>query len=165
MSEELTIHSGDKHLTFTLDEELFALDIDTVREVQDMTAVTRIPHAPPHLRGVVNLRGKAVPVFDLRRKLGMAPAEVTINTRIMIMEVPIGETTLQLGAMADSVKEVVEIEPEVLEPPPRIGAKVPAEFIKGITKRDGRFIMLLDGQRIFGEQDAAAARLAGGGES
>lgn len=159
------IHTGEKHLTFTLDDELFALDIETVREVQDMTEITRIPHAPEHLRGVVNLRGKAVPVFDLRRKLGMATTESTINTRIMIMEVPMGETSLHLGALADSVKEVMEIEPESLEEPPPMGAKVPAEYIKGVVKRDSRFIMLLDGQRIFGEQDAAAARLAGGGEA
>ncbi|MDK2957370.1 MAG: purine-binding chemotaxis protein CheW [Desulfovibrionales bacterium] len=164
MSEQ-TINTGDKHLTFTLDGELFALDIETVREVQDMTTVTRIPHAPPHLRGVVNLRGNAVPVFDLRRKLGLAPAETTINTRIMIMEIPVGEGSLQIGAMADSVKEVVEIEPQTLAQPPRIGSKVPAEFIRGVIKRGGRFIMLLDGQRIFGEQDAAAARHVGGGES
>jgi purine-binding chemotaxis protein CheW len=164
MSEQ-TINAGEKHLTFTLDGEFFALDIETVREVQDMTTVTRIPHSPAHLRGVVNLRGNAVPVFDLRRKLGLEPAETTINTRIMIMEIPIGEGSLQLGAMADSVKEVVEIEPQTLEPAPRIGSKVPAEFIRGIIKREGRFIMLLDGQRIFGEQDAAIARHASGGDS
>jgi purine-binding chemotaxis protein CheW len=138
-----------QYLSFTLAEELFALDIGTVREVLDFTRVTEVPQTPDFMRGVINLRGSVVPVMDLRRKFGLPAAEQTVNTCIIIVEVALdGEKTV-LGALADSVQEVLDLEPGQIEPPPRIGMNLNANFIKGMGKRDERFIIILDIDRVF----------------
>ena len=104
------IGESTQYLTFTLDEELFALDIAKVREVLDYTSITKVPQTPDFMRGVINLRGSVVPVVDMRSKFNMPVAETTVNTCIIIVEVDIdGEGTV-LGAMADSVQEVLELE-------------------------------------------------------
>jgi purine-binding chemotaxis protein CheW len=138
-----------QYLSFTLAEELFALDIGTVREVLDFTRVTEVPQTPDFMRGVINLRGSVVPVMDLRRKFGLPAAEQTVNTCIIIVEVALdGEKTV-LGALADSVQEVLDLEPGQIEPPPRIGMHLNANFIRGMGKRDERFIIILDIDRVF----------------
>jgi purine-binding chemotaxis protein CheW len=138
-----------QYLTFTLDEELFALDIAKVREVLDYTSITKVPQTPDFMRGVINLRGSVVPVVDMRSKFNMPVAETTVNTCIIIVEVDIdGEGTV-LGAMADSVQEVLELGPEQIEPPPRIGTKLRTDFIKGMGKRDDQFVIILDIDKVF----------------
>ncbi|ABQ27158.1 chemotaxis protein CheW [Geotalea uraniireducens] len=145
-----------QYLTFTLDAEVFALDIGKVREVLDFSSVTKVPQMPEFMRGVINLRGNVVPVVDMRLKFGMAVTEKTVNTCIIIVEVAIdGEITI-LGAMADSVQEVLDLEPEQIEPAPRIGTKLNTDFILGMGKRDERFIMILDVDKVFSMADLAA---------
>ncbi|MBF0285213.1 MAG: chemotaxis protein CheW [Magnetococcales bacterium] len=141
--------SSSRVLTFTLDHEHFALDIFTVREILDVSDITRIPQAPEFMLGVVNLRGNAVPVMDLRRRFGMPPAARTVNSRIIIMEMLQGGETTLIGALADSVKEVLELDSGQIEPPPRMGTRVPIDFITGIGKQGDRFILLLNGERVF----------------
>ncbi len=138
-----------QYLTFKLDEEVFALDIAKVREVLDFTTVTKVPQTPEFMRGVINLRGNVVPVVDMRLKFGMAMTEKTVNTCVIIVEIGIdGESTV-LGAMADSVQEVLDLEPEQIEPAPRIGTKLNTDFIRGMGKRDERFIIILDIDKVF----------------
>ena len=138
-----------QYLTFTLDEELFALDIAKVREVLDYTSITKVPQTPDFMRGVINLRGSVVPVVDMRSKFNMLVAEQTVNTCIIIVEVDIdGEGTV-LGAMADSGQEVLELSPDQIEPPPRIGTKLKTDFIKGMGKRDDQFVIILDIDQVF----------------
>jgi purine-binding chemotaxis protein CheW len=139
----------ERYLTLTLGDEFFALDIYSVREILDMTEITRIPQTPHFMSGVVNVRGNAVPVIDLRLKFGMPPGERTLNTRIVIMEIGDGETVTAIGAIADSVKEVLELETDKIDPPPRMGMSVGADFIKGIGKRDGKFVLILDVEKVF----------------
>ncbi len=139
----------ERFLTLSLDREHFALDIYSVREILDMTEITRIPQTPDYMRGVVNVRGSAVPVVDLRLKFGMSPAEQTLNTRIVILEIPRGETSAAIGAIADSVREVLEIETDRIDPPPRMGTGVQAEFIKGIARHADSFLLILDVERVF----------------
>lgn len=143
----------NKYLTFTLEDDFFALDISSVREVQDVTEITRIPESEPHMRGVVNLRGNAVPVMDIKMQFGMEPTERTINTRIIILEFKRGGNEQLVGALADSVKEVIEIEEENIDPPPRMGARVRADYLVGVAKKNGRFILLLDLSKVFGAHD------------
>ncbi len=148
-----------QYLTFTLDDETFALDIAKVREVLDFTTVTKMPLNPEFLRGVINLRGAVVPVADLRVKLGMSRTKRTVNTCVIITEIDVDGRRTLLGALADSVKEVVELEADSLEPAPRIGTKLNTDFIKGMGKRDGRFLVVLDIDRVFAggrEQKKAA---------
>ena len=138
-----------QYLTYKLDEEVFALDISKVREVLDFTTVTKVPRTPDFMRGVINLRGSVVPVVDLRLKFGMSATEKTVNTCVIIVEVTVdGETTI-LGALADSVQEVIDLGQGQIEPAPRIGTKLNTDFIKGMGKQDERFIIILDIDKVF----------------
>lgn len=159
-----TITETVQYLTFKLADEIFALDVAKVREILEYTTITKVPQTPEFMRGVINLRGSVVPVVDLRLKFGMAPTEQTINTCIIVVEVTLEGDTTVLGALADSVQEVVEMEPEQIEPAPHIGTRLNTDFIKGMGKHDDNFIMILDIDRVFSEQEMAAVQDAGGGE-
>lgn len=143
----------NQYLTFKLDEEVFGLAIGKVREVLDFTAVTRVPQTPAYMRGVINLRGSVVPVIDLNLKFGMKETVKTVNTCIIIAEIEMdGEVTV-LGALADSVQEVVELEQDQIEPAPKIGTRLNTDFIKGMGKREEVFIILLDIDRVFSHEE------------
>jgi purine-binding chemotaxis protein CheW len=146
-----------QYLTFKLAEEVFALDISKVREVLDFTTITKVPRTPDFMRGVINLRGGVVPVVDMRLKLGMSRTEQTVDTCIIIVEVTLDDEVTVLGALADSVQEVFELEPEQIEPPPRIGTRLKTEFIKGMGKRDDHFIIILDIDKVFSSEELAIA--------
>lgn len=152
MNENMT-NETNQYLTFKLDEEVFALDIRKVREVLEYTTVTKVPQTPPFMRGVINLRGGVVPVVDMRLKFGMEKTENTVNTCIIISEILIDEESTILGALADSVQEVIELEPSQIEPAPRMGTRLKTEFIRGMGKRDGEFIMILDIDKVFSAED------------
>jgi purine-binding chemotaxis protein CheW len=142
-----------QYLTFKLDEERFALDVAKVREILDFTTITRVPQTPAFMKGVINLRGSVVPVIDMRLKFGMSETEKTVNTCIVVVEVEFESETIILGALADSVQEVVEMEPNQIEPAPRIGTRLDTDFIRGMGKRDDNFIMILDIDKIFTSEE------------
>jgi purine-binding chemotaxis protein CheW len=149
------------YLTFTLDREVFAVDVSNVREVLELPVITRVPRTPEFMRGVINLRGSVVPVVDLRLKFGMAVAADTVDTCIIVLEVSLeGETTV-IGSVADSVKEVFEMSPDQIEPPPRIGTRLRTEFIRGMGRHDDRFTIILDVDRVFSAEELALAQEAG----
>ena len=152
---EAAIMETTQYLTFKLEDEVFALDIGKVREVLDFTSITKVPRTPEFMRGVINLRGSVVPVVDLRLKFGMTKTEKTVNTCIIIVEVTVDEETTVLGALADSVQEVLDLEPGSIEPAPKIGTRLNTEFIKGMGKRDNRFIIILDIDKIFSTDELA----------
>ena len=144
-----------QYLTFTLDEEVFALEIAKVREVLEFAGVTRVPRTPEFMRGVINLRGNVVPVVDLRLKFGLSVTAATVDTCVVMVEVDIdGEGTV-LGALADSVQEVIEIDASQIEPPPRIGTRLKTEFIRGMGKRDDTFLIILDIDKVFSDDELA----------
>ena len=148
-----------QYLTFKLDREVFALEISKVREVLDYTAITKVPRTPDFMLGVINLRGSVVPVVDMRLKFGMSATETTVNTCIVIVEIDIDGDTTVLGALADSVQEVIDLDADQIEPPPRIGTRLNTKFIKGMGKRDASsFIIILDVDRIFSVDELAVAR-------
>ncbi len=147
-----------QYLTFMLDEETYAIDIKQVREVLDFTEVTRVPRMPDFMRGVINLRGGVVPVVDLRLKFGMAATEKTVDTCIIIMEVIIDGNTALLGALADSVQEVLDLEPDQIEPAPKIGTRLRTDFIRGMGKKNEDFIILLDIDRVFSAEELEGVR-------
>jgi purine-binding chemotaxis protein CheW len=142
-------------LTFKLGDEVFALDITKVREVLDFTNITKVPRTQDFMRGVINLRGSVVPVVDLRLKFGMSGTEQTLNTCIIITEVTVDGDRTVLGALADSVQEVIDLESENIEPAPRIGTKLKTEFIAGMGKQNDKFIILLDIDKIFSTEELA----------
>lgn len=146
------------YITFKMGDELFAIDVQFVREVIDLSPIARVPTAPAYLRGVVNVRGKAVPVVDLRRKFGLPDMAPTVHTRILILDLVSDGEAYVVGGLADSVHDVIELGPEDLAPPPRLAARWRSEVITGLAQRDGEFIMLLDVQRVFELADLAALR-------
>ncbi len=153
-----TITEIRQYLTFKLDHEVFAMDVATVREVLDFTVITKIPRTPEFMRGVINLRGSVVPVVDLRLAFGMSATEKTVNTCIIVVEVSLeGESTI-LGALADSVEEVIDLEPEQIQPAPKIGTSIKTDFIRGMGKRDTQFVMILDIDRVFSAEQLAGLR-------
>jgi purine-binding chemotaxis protein CheW len=151
----------NQYLTFKLDNEIFGLAISKVREVLDFSTVTRVPQTPEYMRGVINLRGSVVPVMDLRLKFGMEETEQTVNTCIIITEIEMeGEITV-LGALADSVQEVLDLEPDQIEEAPKIGTQLRTDFIRGMGRDNERFIILLDIDRVFTADDLVAVKNTG----
>jgi len=144
-----------QYMTFKLGDELFATDVAQVREVLELSQITKVPTAPDYVRGVVNVRGQATPVVDLRSRFGLPKGTDTVHTRIIVMELELdGEPTV-LGGIADSVHEVIELDPANIDPPPRIAMRWRTEFIQGMGKRGDDFIILLDVNAVFSSDELA----------
>ncbi len=154
MSDNTTL----QYLTFGLGEEVFALETGSVREVIELVSVTRIPKTPAYMRGVINLRGHAVPVVDLRIKFDMPRAQDTVNTCIIIVDVEVEGENCYMGAIVDSVREVFEMTSDQINPPPRMGTSIRADFIRGMGKQNEEFIMILDIGKVFSPEELQVLR-------
>ncbi len=151
-----TVQTADnQYLTFTLDGEQYAVEVGKVKEVLEFTDLTKVPRTHDFMRGVINLRGSVVPVVDLRLKFDMGKTEQTIDTSIVVMEVRIDSETVVIGTLADSVQEVIGLNDQQIEPAPTIGTAIDNKFINGIGKLDERFIIILDIDRIFKDEELA----------
>jgi purine-binding chemotaxis protein CheW len=150
----------DQYLTFTLAEETFAIEIVKVREVIDYVHLTRVPRMPVFLRGVINLRGSVVPVIDLRLILSMPSVEKTVDTCIIIAEVNMDGEPLHLGMLADSVQEVIDIDPSQIDPPPKLGSMLNTEFIRGMGKRGEGFFIILNIDQVLSSDEMAGVEAA-----
>lgn len=144
-----------QYLTLSLGGERFALESSAIAEVLDMLPVTWVPLAPDHLRGVVNLRGNAATVVDLRRKLELGVSDTAASCLVIVEHADDGEQLL-VAALADAVHEVVEIAPGDITPPPDMGLPVPPQFVRGLARIDDAFVMVLDASRLFSPQELAA---------
>lgn len=150
-----TLIESAQCITFRLGDELFAISVSQVREVLELSQITKVPTAPDYMRGVVNVRGSAVPVVDLRLKFGLPRGSDTVNTRILVLELELdGEPTI-LGGIADSVHEVVEFEPNQIKPPPSLAMRWRTEFIRGMGKRGEQFVIMLDIAAVFSSDELA----------
>jgi purine-binding chemotaxis protein CheW len=156
-----SITDSIQYLTFKLDGEIFALEVYRVREVLDLSSITKVPNTPDFMKGVINVRGSVVPVVNLRLKFGMPEIDNTVDTRIVVMELLMEGDNIVLGAIADSVHEVLELDPDQIEEPPKIGSRWKNEFIKGIGKREEDFIIILDIERLFSTDEIAIVQNAG----
>jgi purine-binding chemotaxis protein CheW len=147
-----------QYMTFKLGDELFAIDVAQVREVLEVSQITKVPTAPAYMRGVVNVRGQATPVVDLRHRFGLPEAADCVHTRIIVMELNLdGEATV-LGGIADSVHEVIELDPGSIDPPPGIAMRWRTDFIQGMGKRGDDFIIILDVNTVFSSEEPALGR-------
>jgi len=145
--------AASQYITFKLGDELFAIDVAQVREVLEVSTITRVPTAPAFMRGVVNVRGQATPVVDLRLRFGLPPGADTVHTRIIVMELQLdGEATV-LGGIADSVHEVIELDAGDIDAPPRIAMRWRTDFIRGMGKRGDDFIIILDVNKVFSQEE------------
>lgn len=149
----IAIAEAGQYLSFYLDDEVFALPINKVREVLDFTSITKVPQMPDFMLGVINLRGNVVPVMDLRLKFGLSRTVRTVNTCIIISEIAVEGETLLVGALTDSVKEVMELGADQIEAPPRLGTRLNTRFIRGMGKRDGTFIIIIDIDQVLSGEE------------
>lgn len=146
--EETAGRTGE-YLCFFLGEEQYAVNVTRVEVVLEMQNVTRVPKAPPHMRGVINHRGSVVPVVDLRMRFGMGPSKLAEGTSIIILQIDYGGGLLTVGMLADGVREVVNLDPSDTEKPPRLGSRLDEAVIEGIAKRGDEFVILLDIDEAF----------------
>ncbi len=145
------------YLTFTLEQERYAVEIARVKEVLELTAMTKVPRTPDFIRGMINLRGNVVPVIDLRLKLGLTATAPTVDTCIVITEVPVDGAPTLLGALADSVQEVIELDAAAISPPPRMGTRIAVDFMRGVAHQGDQFLLVLDIDRVMTEEDLRTA--------
>jgi purine-binding chemotaxis protein CheW len=144
-------------LTLGLQGEIFALEATYVREILDLVPITEVPNSEPFINGLINVRGKVVPLADLRLKFGMEQKPPTIDTRIVVIEVAIDGNPTIVGIRADKVYEITQVAAAALEETPRIGMRWRPEYIRCIGKRGADFIVVLDIERIFSSGDLREA--------
>ncbi len=149
-------------LSFYLAGEEYAFEIFRVREIIEYGVVTRVPMTPPWIRGVINLRGRVVPVVDLAVRFGLAAGEVTPRTCVVIVETELEGAPVPMGIVADSVSQVMELRTGDIEPPPPLGARVRLEFLLGMARTEGRFALLLDVDRILAADELPTLAAAAG---
>ena len=145
-----------QYLTFVIGGEMFAVGILNIREIIEYGDLTTMPMMPGFIRGVINLRGRVVPVVDLKARFGEDAAEAGKRTCIVIVEVQVDGGKQYMGVMVDAVSEVLEIPQSEIEPPPSFGAKIRADFIAGMGKVDGKFVIILDIQRVLSADEMAS---------
>ncbi|MEO7861858.1 MAG: chemotaxis protein CheW [Nitrospirales bacterium] len=144
---------GSQYLTFQLGEELYGVDILRVQEIKGYTTVTKIPNTPPHIKGVLNLRGTIVPIVELRTKFGMSTIDYTLFTVIVVVVV----RDRIMGLVVDSVSDVLNIEKKDIQPPPQFGAKVDVSVLTGIGKSGDKLVSLLNVDRLLIESEMQEA--------
>ncbi|MBI2568071.1 MAG: purine-binding chemotaxis protein CheW [Candidatus Schekmanbacteria bacterium] len=146
-----------KYLSFVLGGESYAVQILKVQEIIQMMPVTRVPRTPPFVRGVINLRGKVIPVIDLRRRFELADREDTDRTCIIVAQVAQGEAmVVTMGVIVDEVAEVLDVRSDGIEPPPAFGSAVDTAFLLALAKVSGKLVMLVDIDKVLTERQVAA---------
>lgn len=139
----------NQFLTFKLDGATYAVEVHKVQEVLEYTHITKVPCIAEYFEGLINSRGKGITVVNFRKKFAMETVPVTKQTRIIVLEIKKGNEIVTFGAIADSVQEVIDLEESEIEPPPKFGSDIAAQYIKGIGKRNDEFLMILSIDEIF----------------
>lgn len=139
----------NQYLTFTIDKENYAINVANIREVLEFQGVSRVPRMPDFMRGIINLRGKVVPVIDLKIKFGLGETLKGLNTSVIVTELLFENDQIIMGLLTDSVSEVIELEEDEIEDTPYIGTKIEAAYIRGLGKKNGKFIIILDIEKVL----------------
>lgn len=147
---------GRQFVTLGIDREIFAVEVEGVREILDVPPIAGLPNAPPYLLGMIDVRGECVPVIDLRVKLGFAAAPHTPHTRILVLEIDVEGRSLVMGLLTDRVFEVTPLDGHDIEPPPDIGVRWRSEYIRGVGRRGKDFVVVFDLSRLFSSEEVAA---------
>ncbi|MBI5162948.1 MAG: chemotaxis protein CheW [Magnetospirillum sp.] len=149
------LNDGAQYVTLGVDREVFAVGVETVREILDVGAIVRLPNAPPFLIGLSDVRGQAVPVIDLRIKLGLPATPYTENTRIVVLDIPAGGRPMVLGLLADRVFEVTALDGGGADPAPEIGVRWRSEYIRGIGRRGDSLVIVFNLSRLLSSDEVA----------
>lgn len=153
LDTEKISNNAKSFLSFKLGNEYFAINVAHIMEILEVPTITKVPHAPDYLIGIINLRGGVLPVIDTRIKFGMQSSDYTVNTCIVVLNINNGSESIVAGALVDSVSEVFELDQEQVQPSPSIGSKYKADFIQGMVKEKDRFMMLLNIEKVFSSPD------------
>jgi purine-binding chemotaxis protein CheW len=156
MSAAATSRDAAQYLTLGVDAEVFAVEVARVREILDIQPVSKVPNSPPFMMGMIDVRGQGVVVVDLRVKLGLPPAPPTANTRIVVIEIETAGKQRLMGLVADRVFEVTPLVEAELEDAPDVGVAWRSDYIRGISRRDGAFVIIFDLARLFSPEEAAS---------
>jgi purine-binding chemotaxis protein CheW len=151
---------GVQYVTLGIAGELLAMPVERVREILELQQIAQLPGAPSILLGMIDVRGQSVPVIDLRLKLGFMPQEDDSRTRIMVISAPVRGSDALIGVKVDCVHEVSVLDSGTLDPPPDIAEGWHAEHIAGIGRRNGKFVTVLNFERVFGAEDVAMFDMA-----
>jgi len=143
-------------VTLGIGHEVFGVPVESVLEILDMRPVFRVPEAPAYMLGLIDLRGRSIPVLDLRTKLGLPKVPATATTRILVIELTVNARTLVLGLVADRVIEVMALCAKDIEPAPDIGVRWRSDYIRGVGHRDARFVIIFELPRLFSGEEAIA---------
>lgn len=162
-SDVTEVQEQHQYLTFMLKGEIFAIGILSIKEIIEYGKLTEVPSMPDFIRGVINLRGAVVPVVDLAARFGKNNTEIGRRTCIVIIEVNNGQSSQVIGVMVDAVNAVLEIPSNQIEAAPSFGAKIRAEFIKGMGKIEGNFVIILDVDKVLSQDELDVATQAGEG--
>jgi len=151
MSQESRLAA--QYVTLGVGEEVFAVEVTRVHEILDFGPVVRLPNAPDHVLGMIDVRRRAVPVIDLRVKLGLSPTVKTEHSRIIVLDVDIGSRIVVLGLLSDRVYEVTDLSDHAVEPPPDIGMRWRSDYIRGVGRRGESFVIIFDLSRLFSDDE------------
>lgn len=154
LNDEMQVSlSQNQYLTFMLDSEQFAMPVVRIREIIEFDQITVVPTAPRIFRGVINLRGRIVPVIDLARKFGLKESPITSRTCIIVLDIDMDDEVVTIGSMVDKVLLVQDINSDAIDSAPDLGTVIDHRFVKGIGKVDGKFISILHIDHIFAEKE------------
>lgn len=148
----------DSYLTFVMNQEFFAVSVTKVTELLELQPITHVPRSPEFMRGVINLRGAVVPVIDTRIKFMLPAVADTIDTCIVVMNIEADQEVVKVGAIVDSVSEVIEVPADRILPLPAVGKKERTQFIQGVIKVEEKFIMVLDVDKVFSTDDIVSLK-------
>ena len=157
MDAKTNLPTNGQYLTFFVAEEEYAIGILRIKEIIEFSGATPVPGTPPSVVGVINLRGRVVPVLDLARKFGAPASVVTSRSCAVIVEMELEHEKLVIGLLADAVHEVVEIAADMIEPPPSFGTRVRIDFLRGVGRHGDHFVLVLDVDRLLSESEAGSA--------
>ncbi|MBI4979339.1 MAG: chemotaxis protein CheW [Spirochaetes bacterium] len=160
METKTTDAASKQYLTFGLNDEAFAFEVLKVKEVLEVARITKVPKTPAFMPGVINLRGSVVPVVDLRLKFELAAKELNVDSAIIIVETAYDGEAIVIGALVDSVREVIRLDASQTEPPPKVGMNVSGEYIDAIGKHNDAFVIILNADKVFSEHELAFAQNA-----
>lgn len=156
MGPSATANATSNYVTLGVGDEIFAVDVAIVREILAYRTVAHLPNAPPFLVGVIDVRGCTVPVIALRLKLGLPAVSITDDTRILVLEIDVKGRQLVVGLLADQVFEVAEFEIDGLEAAPDVGVRWKSEYIRGIGRLRGEFVIIFDMEHLLSSEDVAS---------
>ena len=144
---------SNQFVTFKIENEIYAIDVFKIREILEVPDITKVPGMPPMIRGVINIRGSVVPVLDMKMKFGHEQTEQTQDTAVIVTEIDNNEGVIQIGIIVDAAREVITLEPEEIEEPPRLGIFIDNKYLRGMGKVNDEFIIILNIDKILSENE------------